>query len=180
MRRKDFEHIIRAAVELVNDELIVVGSQAILGSVEAPPSELVRSLEVDLFPKSDPSRAIEIDGTLGDGSQFQATYGVYAQGVGPETINAPAGWEGRLVKFSIPRFRRKDGTAVAWCLSVDDLLLAKLAAGRPHDMTFVEAALRAELSDAATLQLGLDLMTRDQDLVEERLDGVLAKISRTG
>jgi hypothetical protein len=181
MKREDFEHVIRAAADVVHDELVVVGSQAVLGVIDNPPSSLLRSAELDMYPRHDPSRAGEIDGALGDGSRFHETYGYYAHGVGPETITAPAGWEDRLVRRALPAIRQKDGSAVCWCLSIGDLIHAKLAAGRPHDLEFVEAALRAGLVDVEQLRLGLELMPESaRGDVQIRLDGLLAKISRTG
>src|ERR1700761_3353006 len=56
---------------------------------------MLRSIEADVYPRAHPERAEQIDGALGDGSQFQATFGYYAHGVGPETAKAPAGWEDR-------------------------------------------------------------------------------------
>jgi hypothetical protein len=93
----------------VKDELVVVGSQAILATIEDPPEELIRSTELDVYPRNDPERAIEIDRNIGEGSRFHDTYGYYAQGVGPETIVGPAGWEGRLVEFVVAPIQKKDG-----------------------------------------------------------------------
>jgi hypothetical protein len=45
----------------VKDELVVVGSQAILATIEDAPEELTRSTELDVYPRNDPERAIEID-----------------------------------------------------------------------------------------------------------------------
>lgn len=104
MRKADFDHVIAVAAALTDEsEIVVIGSQAILGSVEDPPAAMLRSLETDLYPRDRPERADEIDGTLGDGSRFQATFGYYAHGVGPETAKAPAGWEDRLVRVEMPR-----------------------------------------------------------------------------
>lgn len=61
MNRDGFIHVIQAAAAIVDDELVVVGSQAILATVDDPPEALVRSTELDVYPKSDPARAIEID-----------------------------------------------------------------------------------------------------------------------
>ncbi|MGH3025404.1 MAG: DUF6036 family nucleotidyltransferase, partial [Gaiellaceae bacterium] len=117
MRQQDFLHVIQAAAEIVGDELVVVGSQAVLGSLANPPSEMVRSSEVDVYPRSDPDRSIEIDGSIGEGSRFHETYGYYAHGVGAETITAPAGWEERLVRVdaTTPRIRRKGRAAIGLC-----------------------------------------------------------------
>lgn len=181
MDRAAFVHVLQAAAAVVAEELVVVGSQAVLAHVEEPPEEMVRSMEVDLYPRQDPDRAIEIDRNLGDGSRFHETHGYYAHGVGPETITAPAGWEDRLVRFEAPPLRARDGTAVAYCLSLDDLILAKLAAGRPHDLEFVEAAIRVALVDVDGLRLGVDLMPeRSRGDVRTRLEGVVAKLTRPG
>lgn len=52
---------------------------------------MLLSLEADVYPLNDPDKATEIEGSLGDGSQFQGMNGYYARGVGPETAKAPAG-----------------------------------------------------------------------------------------
>lgn len=177
MNRQEFEHVIKAAVDVVGDELVVVGSQAVLAHEPNPPASLMTSMELDIYPLSDPDRAREIDGSLGDGSRFHETYHYYAHGVGPETICAPAGWEGRLVRLEFPAIKRKDGTAVAWCLSMVDLMMAKLAAGRAHDIDFVLEALRAELVEPYQLELGVDLMPKThRERTRERLAGVLARL----
>lgn len=179
MRREDFIHVLQAAADVVNDELVLVGSQAILGTVSDPPAELLRSVEVDVYPRSEPERAIEIDGAIGEGSPFHRHNGYYAHGVGPETITAPAGWEGRLAKLTLPAIRRASGEPIVWCLSLVDLMLAKLAAGRPHDLTFVEESLAAELVTADELRLGIDLLPGSARTdVTTRLEGLAAKLAR--
>lgn len=55
MNRKQLEHIIRAAGAIAEvDELIVIGSQAILGACPDAPAELLMSREVDLYPPKEP------------------------------------------------------------------------------------------------------------------------------
>jgi len=177
VRREDFIHVLQAAANIVDDELVVVGSQAVLGVTQAPPAELLRSMEVDVYPRSDPERAIEIDGAIGEGSRFHQTYGYYAHGVGPETITAPAGWAGRLEKLTVPAIRRGHGETVAWCLSLPDLMLAKLAAERTHDIAFVKTALEAQLVSAEELERGIELMPESaQAPVKKRLDGLKGQI----
>jgi hypothetical protein len=68
LRRDELERVIRAAAEVTGDEIVVIGSQAVLSQFPDAPEELLRSLEADVYPKNDPERAIEIDGALGDGS----------------------------------------------------------------------------------------------------------------
>jgi Nucleotidyltransferase of unknown function (DUF6036) len=106
--------------------------------------DLLRLTFTPNTPLSEPSRLWR---TSGDGSQFHATFGIYAQGIGPETVVAPLGWQERLIRVEVAAVTRSDGTAVGWTLEIHDLILAKLAAGRPHDIDFVRDALDAELID---------------------------------
>lgn len=139
-----FEHVVAAAAEAIgHDEFVVIGSQAILGSLRQPPESMLQSLEADLYPLRDPAAADLIDGVLGDGSQFHRAYGYYAHGVGPETAKAPRGWHERLVMREIPPRPASKRTPVAWCLEVHDLVLSKCAAGRDRDWDYAAEALRA-------------------------------------
>jgi hypothetical protein len=98
MGPEEFEHVVAAAADVTGqDEFVVIGSQAILGSYLHPPDSMLHSLEADIYPLHEPDAADLIDGALGDGSQFHLAYGYYAHGVGPETAKAPSGWEERLV-----------------------------------------------------------------------------------
>jgi hypothetical protein len=81
MTRADLEHIIRASGMIANvDDIVVVGSQAVLGEFPAAPSELLVSNEADVFPRDDPERSELIDSTIGEGSPFQKSFGYYAHG----------------------------------------------------------------------------------------------------
>jgi hypothetical protein len=178
--RDEFEHVVRAAAAIVEDEIVVIGSQAVHGQFRSPPETLLVSRELDVYPRSAPQRAEEIDAAIGDGSLFDSTYGYYAHGVGPDTPTAPAGWHERLVRVELPP-RGTQPTAIAWCMEIHDLLLAKLAAGRPHDLEFTQEAIRAELVDQEQLTLGLDLLPeRHRETTADRLNGVLARLEQQG
>ncbi len=152
MLRDQFEHVIAAAATVTDeDEIVVIGSQAILGSCPTAPSGLLRSIEADVYPRNDPSKADEIDGALGDGSQFHRTFGYYAHGVGPETAKAPAGWQERLVRSPVLRRSGSPRTPVALCLEPHDLVLAKCVAGRERDWDFAREALAAGILDVVEL-----------------------------
>jgi hypothetical protein len=152
LRPDQFEHVVAAAANVTGqDEFVVIGSQAILGSYEQPPEAMLQSLEVDIWPLHDPGGADLIDGALGDGSQFHVAYGYYAHGVGPETAKAPFGWRERLVKRDVPPRPGSEGTIVAWCLEVHDLVLSKCAAGRARDWPYAREALRAQIVDPDVL-----------------------------
>jgi hypothetical protein len=146
VRREDFEHVIGAAANVTGlDDFVVIGSQAILGTHAEAPAELLASLEADMYPRDDPGRADLIDGALGDGSQFQVTYGYYAHAVGPKTAKAPAGWQERLVRVEVAARVGSERRPVAWCLEAHDLVLSKCAAGRERDWAYAKAALGAEI-----------------------------------
>lgn len=156
MQRAHLEHIIRAAANVTGDqEIVVIGSQAILATVPDPPAELTASMEADVFPKNHREMAVAIDGALGEFSSFHTSFGYYASAVGPETAVAPEGWMRRLV----PLRNANTGNAIGWCIEVHDLILAKLAAGRDKDVRFCEIAARAGLVNTSTLRARIPLMT---------------------
>jgi len=179
VNRSQFEHTIRAAADIAHDDLVVIGSQAILASYPDPPEALVRSMDLDMFPLNHPERSDWIDGAMGEGSQFNTTYAFYAHGLGPESLTAPAGWQDRVVRIELPAIRPRDGTVVALCLSPGDLVLAKLAAGRPRDLEFAEHALREGLVDGEQLLLGAELLPNShRNETRARVEGLIAKVSR--
>lgn len=141
MRRDQLEHLIRAAGSILgDDEIIVIGSQSIVGAVDyALPALTTMSIEADLLPFNDPDeRKLDlIDGTIGEDSMFHESFGVYAQGVAPTTARLPTGWRDRL------RPLRNDNTRqiTGWCLDPTDLVVSKLLAGRPKDFEFCRAVI---------------------------------------
>jgi hypothetical protein len=54
-KRADLEHLIRAAATISDDdELVIVGSQAVLAQFPYAPEEMLRSDEADIYPKNKP------------------------------------------------------------------------------------------------------------------------------
>ncbi|MFN0104710.1 MAG: DUF6036 family nucleotidyltransferase [Bryobacteraceae bacterium] len=152
MTRSQLEHIIRAAGTIADDDdIIVIGSQAILGQFPLAPGELLVSREADVYPRTHPERADLVDGSIGEGSPFEREYGYYAHGVGPDTAVLPAGWEGRLVEVANANTRFVRG----WCLEVHDLAIAKLVAGREKDIDFVESLRRHRMAQVEVLRTRL-------------------------
>jgi hypothetical protein len=182
MRREDFDHVLAAAAQVSGEsELVVIGSQAILGSFPDAPEDMLRSQEADLYPLHHPEKADEIEGSLGDGSWFQRTHGYYAQGVGPETAKAPVGWEDRLVSVRIPARVSSAQDATALCLEPHDLVLAKSVAGRDRDWDFAKDALRHGLVSPEVLFEripDLPVEPNDQTQIRRRLEGVLKQLGR--
>jgi hypothetical protein len=181
VKRVDLEHIIRAAAAVSGcSEIVVIGSQAVLGQRPDAPPALLFSQEADVYPRDDPGRAIYIDGAMGDGSQFHETFGYYAHGVGPETAKAPVGWETRLVPVRVTRVPASDGEATGWCLEVHDLVLAKCAAGRERDWEFAGEAISHHLVESdELLRRVADLPLDDANRAHVRalLEGVIARAS---
>ncbi len=178
MTRAELEHVIGAAANaLGEDAFVVIGSQAILGSCPEAPAGLLRSMEVDLFPKEHPDRAIEVDGALGDGSPFHQAFGYYAHGVGPETAQAPAGWEDRLVPVDIPARVGSAQSPRAYCLEPHDLVLAKCAAGRDRDWEFAKEAVVGKVVESQVLlsrASGLPLDEKQVLDIHRRLEAITA------
>jgi len=168
MKRADLEHLIRAAGSIANArELIIIGSQAILGSFPNPPRELTVSMEADMYPLDAPDKADLIDGTIGENSPFHSAFGYYAHGVAPETATLPANWKTRLVSLRNENTNEITGL----CLSPVDLVISKLAAGREKDLDFVRAIFRhalLKLAEAETVLVELDETTAQ--LVRPRLE----------
>lgn len=148
MKRRELEHVIRAAAGIADDpEIIVIGNQAVLGSIPDAPSTLVVSVEAAVIPKNRPERAELIEGAIGEGSLFHDTFGYYANGVGYDTAVLPKGWEKRLV----PVRSADTGGATGWCLELHDLILSKYAAGREKDLRFNEELIRTGRIDRRRL-----------------------------
>lgn len=148
VRREQLEHLIRAAATIADDdEIVVIGSQAILGAFPDAPSELLVSIEADVYPRNHPERADLIDGSIGEGSMFHETFGYYAQGVAETTAVLPRGWVERLVPIRNANTRGMTG----WCLEPHDLVVAKTIAGRDKDLRFLRDAIRHAMVDVETL-----------------------------
>lgn len=152
MRRSELEHVIRASGEIADDdEIIVIGSQAILGQFPDAPVSLLTSMETDVYPKNKPELADKVDGAIGEGSSFHAEFGYYAQGVGPETAVLPKGWHDRLVRVSNENTNNVSGL----CLEVHDLAISKYVAGRAKDLEFNRELIRHKMIDRDTLIMRL-------------------------
>ena len=112
-------------------------------------------MEADLYPRFRPELSDQIEGSLGRYSQFNHTFGYYADGVSPETATLPPGWETRLVKLT----NDNTGGAIGWCLEPHDLAFSKLAARREKDLAFVAALLRFKLARVPRLRSLIEATT---------------------
>lgn len=171
MRRDELEHAIRAATQIIkDDQVIIIGSQSILGSYteDQLPAEATMSPEIDIAPMRDADAdalSDQLSFDVGEWSEFHATYGFYIEGVGKRTAILPPDWEYRLVGV------RSEATnnATGLCLDPHDLCAAKLMAHREKDFEFVRALVDARLIDPVVLQqrlasIDLALVQSDQDI----------------
>lgn len=148
MRRSDLEHLIRAAGHIAGErELVIIGSQSILGQFPDAPIALLSSMEADLYPLSRPELADKVDGAIGAGSMFHQTHGYYAQGLGPDTATLPAGWKKRLVRIE----NKNTGGCVGFCLEAHDLAISKYVAGREKDREFTRELARQGMTEKKVL-----------------------------
>jgi hypothetical protein len=148
MKRSELEHLIRAAGAIADDrEIVVIGSQSVLGQFPGAPEVLLASMEADLFPRHRPERSDLIDGAIGEGSSFHEQFGYYAQGVSEATATLPKGWRERLVRVE----NANTGGIAGLCLEVHDLAISKYVAGREKDLAFTAALARHRLTHRETL-----------------------------
>jgi hypothetical protein len=169
LRRRELEHAIRAATSIIQqDQVIIIGSQSILGSYteDQLPSSVTMSPEVDIAPMHDADAAAladQLSFDVGELSDFHTTHGFYIEGVGKRTAILPPDWEYRLVGV-----RNEDtNNATGLCLDPHDLCAAKLMAHRPKDFDFVRALIEAGLIDGELLgqrvaSINVDAVESDQ------------------
>ncbi|GAC80656.1 hypothetical protein SAMN04488550_1526 [Gordonia malaquae] len=154
---------IAAACKAADTLVVVVGSQAILGSYSSDelPDEATRSREADATPwtqfvgassEEEIAESISrINVGVGEFSPFHARHGFYVEGVHGSTVILAEDWDNRLVRFEATI----DGGAyecVGWCLHPEDICVSKIIAGREHDREYVKALIDAGFVDVGTVR----------------------------
>ena len=87
MQRSELEHIIRASGDIANDdEIVIIGSQSILGQFPNAPALLLASMETDLYPKNKPELADKVDDAIGEGSSYHELHGYYDRASVPRLL----------------------------------------------------------------------------------------------
>ena len=188
MNRAQLEHAIRAACQIIGrPEVIVVGSQAILGTYDEDvlPGEATMSRECDILPIADSDEEVTrladvIEGVAGEWSPFDEQHGFGIDCVDLTTVVLPVGWRARLVKV------QNDNTAgptghprfTGWCLEPHDLCAAKLCAGREKDLNFVRALIEADLVNRVVIVERLGLIESEYTGPAQRATAWLASFDR--
>ena len=176
MNKEQFEHTVRAAGAILGDnEVLVIGSQAIHASIDFELPEAERSIEVAIsgLDDEDGTWADLIDGSIGELSMFQETFGYYAQGVTPQTATLPRGWRKRLIPYLTP------GTngVTAYCLEPNDLWVSKAVAGRPKDREFCSALIDRNLVEIKLLRRRLKKVPDLKPKIEELVLSLISEVN---
>jgi len=165
LSKKHLEHVIRAAGRIAADnEVLIIGSNAFLGFIGDELSHFNVSNEIDIafFDDPDGRKSNEVDGAIGEFSAFHQEFKYFAHGVSVETATLPAGWRERL------KVVESDGIK-GFCLSVEDLAISKLAAGRDKDFEFVQALFRLKFTSPEKVAMLVERLDKKKDIVETNL-----------
>ena len=176
MKWDEFAHAVRAAASVLGeDEVVVLGSQAILAYFTDLPEEVVQSREVDIAALDDPDEAKShvLAGAIGEDSPFDKMFGYHVDGVSLTTPLAAPGWLERCRRVSTPAMNG----VTAICMEPHDLCAAKLLAGRDKDRRFVTALLGAGLVDPQRIDSLLGQVTADTALVSAAQSSLAAMVT---
>ena len=184
MRRDQLEHAMRTACQIIErPEVIVVGSQAILGTFreEELPPEATMSVEIDILPiavdNDETGRLADlIEGETGELSPFEQAHGFSIDGVDLDTAVLADGWHGRLIKVQNANTAAPSGEPqfTGWCLDKEDLCVAKLCALREKDRNFVAALLDTRMVEADVIVQRLATLPEQHRAAAERAVAWLA------
>jgi len=142
MTVQQFDHICRAAAAVADvKKIYVFGANAIIPwlaqighSIPLPDFTPSRELDVSV---GDEKMDTLIDGAIGELSVFDQTFSVYAHGVDLATFQAPMNWQQRTGK----RIEPTSGIEII-VPHPHDLIISKLAVGRPKDFEFAVVVAR--------------------------------------
>lgn len=157
-----FDILVRAAKVSGRTEFVVIGSQAIHGTLADPDIDAVlRSPDVDLYPTSGYTPVVyeELMRELGQDSDFHVESGNYIEAVPVALARFPNGWESRATSKTVGHVTvgNDNRPVVVMFPDIHDLAVAKLAILRAKDVEFVEDLIR--------------LGAVDHDILKERFRG---------
>ena len=166
MRREQLYHAIRTACTIINrSEVTILGSQSILASFSEDelPKRATLSREIDILPIDDNPETVKeladlIEGVAGELSPFEQLHGFAIDGVDDSTAILSSGWRDRLIAVSGPATSLAGSTLsnTGYCLSPEDLCVAKLCANRDKDREFLGALPDTEIVDPYDIMNFLD------------------------
>jgi len=147
MNRADIGRLLTEAKHLIkHPDYVIIGSLSVLGASAYPPDSMTISVDVDLYPRSDPGRASDLISSLGLGSEFEKMHGYYADAVSPMLPTLPDGWDERLIPVNF------DSGVTAWFLDANDAAISKYVRSEDRDLEWIRAGLAAGLLSMATIE----------------------------
>lgn len=177
LKKADIAHMLRAAAAITGrTRFVLVGTGAVIAQLAAVPLTLMRTREIDLHADGDADAAMVadlIDGTIGEGSQFDETFGYYAHGIEEGTAILPRDWRSRAVLIPLP-----DQPDVACiCPDVNDIALSKLCAWRDKDRTWLRDAYASGLLDAGEMRSRVLLLDGvDEQVMQGRIGALVLPV----
>ena len=153
-------------------EYVVVGSVSVLGmsEVAALPADMTVSIDADCYTRLDPARVFDLQGKLGEGSDYHRAHGIYLDPVSPKLPTLPQDWESRLIRIE------RDGVIAAF-LDPNDAAISKLARSEPRDLRWVRAGIQAGLVSIPALKLRSGRTSYLDDAEKARVDESLASLA---
>lgn len=140
-------HMIRSAAAITGcKSFVLIGIGAVIAQLRDVPLALTQTREIGIRTDGGEDAATVsdlIDGTIGEGSQFDETFGYYAHGVEEGTALMPRDWRTRAVH--LPLCDQPDVACI--CPDVNDIAISKLCAWREKDQAWLRAARSAGLLD---------------------------------
>lgn len=169
MEIRDFCRLVNRVGALADREYVyVIGAAAIIPQLHdrVALEELLHTRDIDVIPDVDDATADRIAFVLGEGSNFDEQFGIYAEPVDFTTPTyAPHGWKDRT-------FAMNCGAVTALCMEANDLALSKYGAGREKDLSFTHGLATEGLTREATLLERLEEVRADThhlDLMRSRI-----------
>ena len=116
-----------------------------IAQLKQVPLALMQTREIDIHADGGDAAGVAdlIDGSIGEGSQFDETFGYYAHGLEEGAAILPSDWRTRAVTLPL----EDQPGVVCICPGVDDIALSKLCAWRGKDRTWLGTAQAAGLLD---------------------------------
>jgi hypothetical protein len=158
------DHILRAAASLTGERrFVVVGSAAVVIRSKNVPATMMLTPEIDMYaPDAADIESVSemIDSSIGQGSAFHNEFGYYGDGVSPGTAKMPADWTERASEYH----GAECPGVTAIVPEENDIALAKLAAWRDKDQTWLVEGVKYKLLSLERMAERLDRMpSRDLD-----------------
>jgi hypothetical protein len=185
VRSQQVYEILKRASEISGwSDFVVIGSQAIHGTIEDPEIEVVlRSDDVDVYPRGGwpESNAMyeELMLQLGQDSDFHLQTDNYIEAVSATLARFPNGWEGRAIQKCVGTFTKNGEVHRVNAIfpEIHDLTVAKLVVPvhRDKDVEFMESVVKLGLVDQDLLMARLQTAPRT---TAERIREVIAHLEK--